>query len=833
LRILASGGDPYLHGPARDYPENRPLVGRIRLRCAEGGGCQIFYFREGASEEKSVHFDVPAGKWVERDFDLPPLGSQWRLRFDPPPNSTETVLAWMRFEPRMVYAAPSWPKPSAPAFDDATLRMQAGELELIHARDQLGGFILKVEKKPFAIGQNRPLVGYVLNEQVHWLDLTAAAGRKLSVRKQRNGIRADLSCRDAQGARWEITQSFARGPIPDSISVVSEMKVDQDRAVLFAPMFALFPGAQSFGQSKGQAVFAGLEYLDNEPSSSEADVIGPGSHRQVPDDLKITFPLMAIQHGGSYVAVSWHEDARFSAVFDSPDRLFDSGGHVMGLIFPGSDGKNREEGKLLPRKPEILKANRSLTLRATILGGKGESIVPAVRQFVTLRGLPPLPDAKMDLQGYAAFAAHGWLDSKIREGTRFRHAVGANFGAGAAADAAVYMDWSAAQVSDSDLSNRLRETAKAALGEVPPNQWNFASVGHVRYPVAALLYGKVLENSRQAGQHARNLAKQFDADGAIRYRASANGPDFAKTHFTNEASGLTAQHVNEFLRAAAFAGDKALISEALNRLRALDRFRNGVPRGAQTWEVPLHTPDILGSANLVHAYVLGYELTSEQEFLEQARYWAWTGVPFVYLRNPAGQAIGPYSTIAVFGATHWKAPVWMGLPVQWCGLVYADALYQLARHDTKGPWKKLADGITISGIQQSYPLDKRDVQGLLPDSFVLRSQRRNPADINPGTLQACAAHLFGKPIYDFHVFRESGLQVHAPGRILAVQNQRDRATFEIESWRPEPYFVLLNGIPEKASVRVNGREAKTTPGAAASSAVLELRGKARVEVLAK
>jgi len=93
-----------------------------------------------------------------------------------------------------------------------------------------------------------------------------------------------------------------------------------------------------------------------------------------------------------------------------------------------------------------------------------------------------------------------------------------------------------------------------------------------------------------------------------------------------------------------------------------------VPRGAQTWEVPLHTPDILASAHLVRCYLYAYQLTGDADLLEQARYWAWTGVPFVYLEQPVPGDVGLYATIPVFGATQWVAS-WLGKPVQWCGLV--------------------------------------------------------------------------------------------------------------------------------------------------------------------
>ncbi len=252
--------------------------------------------------------------------------------------------------------------------------------------------------------------------------------------------------------------------------------------------------------------------------------------------------------------------------------------------------------------------------------------------------------------------------------------------------------------------------------------------------------------------------------------------DYARTYHTNHANGLTAQVTATMLDAAVFSGDTRLIREGLAKTKALRTlYRGSVPRGAQTWEVPLHTPDILGSAHLLRANALAYQLTGEREFFEEASYWAWTGVPFVYLVDPAEKDVGLYGTIAVFGATGWKAPVWMGLPVQWCGLVYADALYKFGHEAAPGsPWKKLADGITAAGVQMTWPVTDKERQGLLPDSYLLREQRRDGPAINPGTVQACAARYYGRlPIYDCKVFGaraggnlESVRVVHAPGEIV-------------------------------------------------------------------
>ena len=548
-------------------------------------------------------------------------------------------------------------------------------------------------------------------------------------------------------------------------------------------------------------------YLENEPSSSEADVIGPSSNRRVPDTLKVTFPLMAIQARNAYLGLTWQMRPQFSPIFDSPDRTFNSGAHVMGFLFPGSNGKNRTEDSLLPSTAQLLHANETLTLRATILGGTGNSIVPAIEHFVKTRPLPPLP-AGLPLQDYLQQASAGWLTSKIRDGNLVRHALAAgSFKPQPAADAALWMKWLALHSSDRLKQSGLEQTAAQVLSAVAPEQYNSAGVGHVRYPVECLVFGEVSRNAEQAAQRARSLLSKFGPDGSVKYLAEAGQSDLGKTHFTNEASGLTSRVVLDLLEAAMFCGQRDLITNALQHLRQMDRFHDGVPRGAQTWECPLHTPDILASAQMVRAYTLGYDLTGDAHFLDEARYWAWTGIPFVYLVNPTEAPVGLYATIAVYGATQWRAPVWFGLPVQWCGLVYADALYRLLRADPKEPWKQVADGITLSGMQQSWPEADPEYAGLLPDSFVLRAQKRNGPAINPATLEACAAQYFGQiPPYEFRCSRTNNLIVHAPGRIQFTSDVKGRVRFQVESWVKENYFVLINGLSRRPKLKINGNE---------------------------
>lgn len=731
---------------------------------------------------------------------------------------------------------PEWPKPVLPNVPAGAPSVRSEDLELSASPDGPGTFAVRVGGADFAVGQEAGLIGYVIGGEIRWFNVALGANHRSFLKPATKRLTVTVESSDPAGGKWRIVRRFSPGQIPGSIEIRTEIGVDQNRDVAFLPMLMLFPGAGSFGSEKEQGLLAGLEYLRNEPSSSEADVRGPASKRAVPDNLKLTFPLMVIQNQGHYLALTWQMRPEFCALYDSPDRLFGSGAHVMGLLFPGSDGKNRQEGSLLPHFTRTLHAGQVLELRATLLGGSGHSVVPAVQQYVALRGLPGVRPSAPDLQPYVTRTAGGWLDSKIREGNLFHHAIaGGNFPAAHAADAAVWMNWLAAQTTNPELAPRLRLTSQAALEDIPAQELNLSGVGHIRNPVASLLFGHVEATADQALQTGRSLLARFEPDLSVRYEPKPGGPDFSSTHFSKQANGLTSRLVLDLLEAAAFSGDHDLIAQALERLRAMNKFDDEVPRGAQTWECPLHTPDILASAQMTRAYTLGYELTGDPKLLERARFWAWTGLPFVYLVNPTAHPIGLYATIAVFGATHWRAPVWLGLPVQWCGLVYADALYRLIRYDPRGPWKRLADGITRSGIDQSWPSDDPERQGLLPDSFVLRSQHRNGPAINPATVEACAVRYYTEtPVYDFFCFPKEGIRIHAPGLILDPRQTAHGLSFQVRGWAPGAYFVYLNGLRREPKLRINGESvACTSPNQfllETGRLILELHASPRIDL---
>lgn len=836
LLVEIGGNDPYLYGPPRDYPVGVGLWLKVRLKSDEGGACQVFYFREDASprEENSVRFSVPRGQWIESRVLLPPLGPRYRLRIDPPGQSGFFVLAAVRFEARLEIATPRWPRPVRPQVVSTDPSVTSGDLKVVHGREGLGAFELSVRDKVMAIGNARALIGYLMDNQSRWIEWAEAVPRFEMIE---GGFQVEATRADPDGAEWRIRQQFKPGKEPGAILVETRVSSSQDRWVTHIPMVTLFAGLGTFGTNKTQALFSGVEYLENEPSSSEADLRGRASKRQVPDQMKVTIPLISIAAEGRYVGLSWETHHDWAGFFDSPDRLFYSGGHVMGVVFPGSDGTNRDESSLVPYSGRLLRAGETLHLRSTVLGGIGESIIPSVEAWVRLNGLPEAPSPGMSAYEYFRLAARGWLDSRIREGDHYRHAVWSGFGAQPAADAALWMDWLAGRVGAEDLAARLNSAARGAIRQVPSANYNHAAVGHVRYPAMALIYGGVRQAAEAAMAQGRELLSRFEADGTVRYQKRRNGEDYGKTHFAPHANGLTAQVVLTLLETAVFSGDRYLVDRALRQLEALDQYRNGVPRGAQTWEIALHTPDILASAHLVRAYALGYELTSERRYLDAAKYWAWTGVPFVYLIPPVSEPIGLYSTIPVLGATSWVAPIWIGLPVQWCGLVYAEALYQLAVHDSAGPWKRIADGIAVVGMKMTWPASDSQRLGLLPDIFELRGQRRDGPAINPATVLGPAIRYWGAaPIYNFRYYR--GYFVHVPGAIRIADEERGGIKFAVESWSPEPFQVLVAGVEKAPEVRINGvMVAKDSPSveyvAERGWVIIQLRGHSTVELIEK
>lgn len=805
LAFRSAGEDPWIESPSIDVPPGARIKFSFRMRCQSDGAAQIFYgtvFRE----EQSLRFRArDNGKWNDYTLVLGSSGKGTRFRFDPSSGEGDFVIAWIQIETLARIESPALNPPRRPAsLSKNALTLHSGEVSIVHANRRWGGFIVRHGDRELAASHDTGQVAIILDNKVHWLE-TSEATFEIE-RPHADTLIERASIKRGDAGTFSFTRSF-KSLSKGGFAVEASVICNRSARLLHFSWLTLFPGLETYGERKHQGLMSGVEYLSDEPSSSEADVRGPNSDRRVPDPVKLTFPLMAIEHEGHYIALQWNSSPWAAALFDSPDRVYRSKAHLMALHAPNV-GDLRLENELYAHTPIQLKANEPLVFRFSILAGRGSSAVDAVRHALRNFEFPPIAEFTGGFQSAVDLLAHGWVDSKLNEDGLIRHAVWQGFGAKPAADAAAFMNWLASKTQDDALRKRLHETEEQTLGHLSRGDPFDSGVSHVRPPIAPLLYGRIPDFVASRLSQAQATLRNFDDRGVLAFVPKRTGPDYGETHFANHANGLAFNQAANILDAAALSGDTALLfgaTELLDKLTQL--YRHTVPRGAQTWEVPLHTPDILASANMVKAYALAYRLTGRTEYLDEARYWAWTGIPFVYLSPPVPGGIGNYATTPVLGATAWVAPYWIGLPVQWCGLVYASALHDLAPFDHSAPWAHIARGITATGLQMSWPREDVNRQGLLPDFFQLRDQHRDGPAINPGTVQAHLPELYkeGK-LYDFVRLRESGALVHAAGSIRVLLDDPKAARVEVKAIGGYLLLAGLNASLDRVVAMENGAE---------------------------
>jgi hypothetical protein len=542
-----------------------------------------------------------------------------------------------------------------------------------------------------------------------------------------SGYYVDLELRswweDSDGRKWKVIHTFSAEGDKRMIEVSAELECDGDGKVLaFRPLEML-----ALGEERELGFFPGLEYLvEGERSSGMEFVRYPYNERLVPNPYKITMPLMAVIKDGVAVGMMWDplqkwdgENYLPNAMFASPNFVDGESDHLMSIFVP-SQPEWVDENSPVAKEPYPLAAGKRLRVRMKMFAREGEDFDAVLAAYLgETRGLPPTPEMAYDyeeaIRGVMYEYAHITFEKELVQWHRF---LPDPKGPAYLPERVLHLFWELKKGTYKEVGKDIEELfnyvvekrGKGNLGGVMPYYYG---------PVRSLIRGE--------SQWIDGFLRQQKEDGSYPFVPREEKHVLLGTP-GDSSSGYTAEKLQQVWRHAAQTGDERAIQAGLRGLEYLESQVR--PEGAQTWELQLHVPDILASANVIPCYLYAYKITRDEKFLEEAVKWAYRGMPFVYLWNPPERPVMRYGTIPVFGGSWFKGG-WFGKIVQWNGLRYATALLELAKYDDSVDWRKVAKGIVDSAIAQQRPISREGYKfadyipdcghpGMYPDAYSAR-----------------------------------------------------------------------------------------------------------------
>jgi len=623
-------------------------------------------------------------------------------------------------------------------------------------------------------------------------------------------------------ARVQPVISFTLGDSDKRVEIASQVytKTDADLVKLSGPKVLVGDG--STGRTKRMALFPGLEYLEgDEESSSTLDFAPVLANRTVPHPYKVTIPLMAVETPDALVALLWDQtqkwdgvDSMPSAAFASPNFIDGQANHLMQLFLPPVPDYT-DENKLTPAKPYPMKAGQTVTLRQQLVIDPGAKVLDAIDHWIAAYGGLPKPSAEpRDLAAELALSRYGFMHTVWDEKTnKSRHCV--DWTPANAPGVADLLLFDARVSGNAEARQRAELIARQTIEQQGSEGLLSPANCHILNGELPFHYGYLPETYAAMREQAYGAMGGQGNDGSWLYYPPKDGEALGKPG--TPTVGTCVRPAWILLRYARYTGDTHALAAGLKGLKYVDaHFR--APRGAEGWECPIHAPDILACAYAVGAYVEAYRATDDKRWLEEARYWARTGLPFLYLWDDAATRpthAGPgmrYASIPVFGTTFFTHS-WLGLPVQWCGLVYAYHLQHLALYDKSFDWSRVAAGITISGMYQQFGDEKPELKGCYPDSWRLYTNVRNAPFINPEDIILNRLVMAGyDPDPGTAILPVGGERIHLTtgARVEKAEVQGDRATVRLSYFPGEASFGFVANVAEPKSVKLNGAALSAT-----------------------
>lgn len=611
-------------------------------------------------------------------------------------------------------------------------------------------------------------------------------------------------------AVWDISVEYWLTSDGQHVNCLYTAKPDRAVAVRSFMAPVLFAGVGSFGSRKESALFPGLEYLTaDEVSSGEYGIVEPYAQRSTPHPLKVTLPLMAVTADGLAAALFWdptespmQDGAPLQPTFLSPACRSGSGpdAHMFALGLPVGGEKTENAPEPVTIQPER-PLNFSVSLAA--LAGVSD-VTDVVRYWFHLNGVPDLPPMPRPWDEAQALTMRGLLETAWDpEKKGWHNALSDPWGAGYNDQIALHLWHYSRAHPDSPLTPKIQSQLQNAF-EAAGGMRGYDFAFHGGDPVRAWV------GERMAGVRD---ALAMSPDGSYAYHPHSGNKMFTQAQAKSIGRegevniGTCVMGLEPLMRRALISGDPFLVAEGEKGLAYIDRFTR--PQGAENWEVPLACPNLRAAALATRCYLYGYLLTGKNHYLEKARFWATTGLPFIYMWNTQDRPIMRYGSISVMGTTL-HTHTWFGRPVQWVGLVYASALVELAPYDDSFPWRKVAEGLLTCAMQmQKTEADICGHIGFYPDAYdVVEGKEAYHWCLAPGYIAQLSYALQGtSPRVSTTVVRTGEHRVHisAPGAVVGPAFEGGTLRFAVRYLKAAEHEVLVCPVAGVQVVLVDGK----------------------------
>ncbi|HYW80134.1 MAG TPA: hypothetical protein VE890_11185, partial [Thermoguttaceae bacterium] len=578
LKIQSSGEDPYFH-QTLDLPGGHMAL-TLRARCRTTGVGSVFWMTDRVprrSEQEAVHFKLQHdGGWHEYTARFYAPGRLTDLRIDPGQGEGLFEIDWIRLdyaEPHPLTIDRVDATDRAVRFVVKNDRRQPIEFSAANKSYTLDGGATVAIERPTDL--TKPIEAVTLELQTDamppvrrtvfvphpqaetaWIVKPASgptdpqAERSVSVdvapdgsmaRIRRNGklvaLLGPLVLVDGRMPKLALVADTAgsvrfRG---EGVELRLAVEANDITVVIESHDLCEGPVVRALGTLE-QGLFAGLEYLgQGERSSTTLDIETSEHLRFAPDPIKVTMPLTAFVTDRASVAMTWR-DMQLKPTFATPNFFDGTEDHRMAL-----------RGR---RIEALIRVDRS-SLEEAILWAVDEA-----------GGLPPLPEPPRTPEEQWDLCLKA-LDGPIKSDAGWGHCAGER--------------WPRHPYAD------IASTIWRLTGKVPDFPQFVPGGAHVSNETIYFVTGRAGWWLDYKSRQVQGIVDRQQADGSFRYDG-----EYRRGHFENTASGVCARPAATLLEFARVTGDQKALQAGVRTLQYMKRFRT--PRGAQVWEVPLHTP---------------------------------------------------------------------------------------------------------------------------------------------------------------------------------------------------------------------------------------------------